>query len=101
MRNLASTVLAKTAKQFPNDWQRAYGQPPLLLETLVDASRFTGTCYRAANWTALGTTTGRGRDDRHHRRHGQAPKHLFVYPLVPKAREHLCDRIGKPEQPLG
>jgi hypothetical protein len=30
-----------------------YGVRPLLLETLVDAVRFPGTCYRAANWADL------------------------------------------------
>ena len=39
---------------------------PLLLETLVDGTRFAGTCYRAANWRELGTTCGRGRMDRSH-----------------------------------
>jgi hypothetical protein len=54
---------------------------PLLVETLVDPARFEGTCYRAANWVRLGETSGRGRMDREHARHGQAPKLLFVYPL--------------------
>jgi hypothetical protein len=27
---------------------------------LVDAARFRGTCYRAANWIHVGQTTGRG-----------------------------------------
>jgi hypothetical protein len=31
------------------------------LETRVDADRFRGTCYRAANWIYVGQTTGRGR----------------------------------------
>jgi len=33
-----------------------YGYTPLLLETLVDVTGFNGTCYRAANWIALGET---------------------------------------------
>jgi hypothetical protein len=65
----------------PDDWQHHYGYRPLLLETLVDASRFAGTCYRAANWIPLGVTTGRGRMDRTHQAHGRAPKQVFVYPL--------------------
>jgi hypothetical protein len=40
------------------------------LETLVDAARFCGTCYRAANWIPVGQTAGRGRMDREHRGHG-------------------------------
>lgn len=87
--NLASSVLALLARRLADDWQRAYATRPVLLETLVDAERFTGTCYRAANWIPLGTTAGRGRFDRHHQRHGCEPKHLFVYPLVAHARAIL------------
>jgi len=89
VRNLASSVLARLARRLADDWQHAYATRPVLLETLVDAQRFTGTCYRAANWIPLGTTAGRGRFDRHHRRHGREPKHLFVYPLVRHARAVL------------
>ena len=32
------------------------------LETFVDPARFKGTCYHAANWLALGRTTGRGKN---------------------------------------
>ena len=35
------------------------------------------------------TTSGRGRMDRAHRRHGRAPKAVFVYPLCRDARERL------------
>lgn len=84
--NLASHVLAKMVREFPPVWEQCYGIRPLLLETLVDGQRFPGTCYRAANWIYLGQTQGRGRQDRHHRRHGACPKQVFVYPLKPQAR---------------
>jgi Domain of unknown function (DUF4338) len=86
---LASHTLALAARQLPGDWQERFGVRPLLLETLVDAQRFTGTCYRAANWIALGETTGRGRQDRGHQRHGSAPKRIFVLPLAGDARRRL------------
>lgn len=89
VRNLASRLLSVLARQLPVDWQARYGVRPLLLETMVDASRFRGTCYRAANWLPLGETTGRGRMDRHHRRHGAAPKQVLVYPLVADAARRL------------
>jgi len=89
VRNLASAVLARAARQLPGEWEAAYAVRPLLLETLVDSERFAGTCYRAANWVAVGSTSGRGRMDRAHRRHGQAPKAVFVYPLRHDARERL------------
>ena len=88
---LASRLLSDLARQLPGDWQARYGVTPLLLETMVDTSRFRGTCYRAANWRALGETTGRGRMDRHHRRHGVAPKQVLVYPLVADAARRLRD----------
>ena len=90
VRNLASAVLARAARRLPDDWQAAYAIRPLLLETLVDSARFAGTCYRAANWVAVGTTTGRGRMDRAHRRHALASKAVLVYPLCHDARERLC-----------
>lgn len=89
VNNLASAVLALMARQLPSEWQRAYGVRPLLIETLVDPDRFEGTCYRAANWIELGTTSGRGRDDRKHARRGHSPKRLFVYPLARNARQRL------------
>lgn len=89
IRNLASTVLSKMARQVPGDWQEVYGLRPLLVETLVDEERFRGTCYRAANWISLGVTQGRGRMDRFHERQDQSCKRIFVYPLVPRARRLL------------
>ncbi len=34
------------------------GDPILLAEIFIDRSRFAGSCYRAANWQALGYTKG-------------------------------------------
>lgn len=88
--NLASTVLSRGLLRLGADWQERYGVAPLLVETLVDESRYTGHCYRASNWRRLGETTGRGRMDREHRREGAAPKAVWVYPLVPGAIQELC-----------
>ena len=89
VKNLASTVLARFARQLRADWLDQYGVEPFLLETLVDGERFEGTCYRAAGWTALGDTTGRGRMDREHRKEGLSPKKVFVMPLVKRASARL------------
>ncbi len=86
---LASAALSLLARRVGNDWEARYAIRPLLMETLVDSSRFRGTCYRAANWIHLGQTTGRGRMDRKHEREGAAPKEVFVYPLTRKFREKL------------
>ena len=89
VRGLASKILSLCARQLPSDWQKRYGYRPLLLETLVDTSRFRGTCYRAANWIALGQTQGRGRMDQDHSGHGRARKDIYVYPLCRNVQQHL------------
>jgi len=94
VQGLASTILARAARQLPSHWHQHYGYTPVLLETLVDGSRFHGTCYRAANWICLGQTAGRGRMDRHHTAQ-PAPKLIFAFPLRRDWRQLLC-RIGSP-----
>jgi len=89
VRNLASHVLSLATRRVVVDWPRHYGIDVLLVETLVDTSRFRGDCYMAANWIRLGETSGRGRQDREHLRHGAAPKTVFVYPLVKDAGRRL------------
>jgi len=89
VKGLASKILALSARQMPRDWEIRYGHRPLLLETLVDAVRFRGTCYRAANWIHVGQTTGRGRMDREHASHGRAIKDIYVYPLARDVRQDL------------
>src|SRR5712691_3708009 len=90
IQGLASKILSHSARQVSVDWEKHYGYRPLLLETLVDANRFRGTCYRAANWIALGRTAGRGRMDRDHKADSQAVKDIYVYPLVRDVRQQLC-----------
>jgi hypothetical protein len=90
VRGLASKILGRCARQLPHDWELHYGYRPLLLETLVDARRFRGTCYRAANWIHIGQTQGRGRMDSEHRAHGLAPKDIYLYPLCRNVRQQLC-----------
>jgi hypothetical protein len=90
VKGLASKILAFSARHMPRDWETRYGCRPLLLETLVDAARYRGTCYRAANWIYVGQTAGRGRMDRDHSAHGQAVKDIYLYPLVRDAPQRLC-----------
>jgi hypothetical protein len=89
IRNLASMALSGALKRLRADWQQQYGVAPWLVETLVDRQRFYGGCYRAANWRVLGKTSGRGRMDRTHQRHGAQVKTVLVYPLVKNARRRL------------
>jgi hypothetical protein len=87
--HLASHLLGRMARTLSNDWVRIYGHPVYFLETFVDPQRFRGTCYRAANWTCLGTTTGRGKDDRTHRP-SRPIKEVWGYPLSKGFRSLLC-----------
>lgn len=89
VKNLASYVLAMAAKVVPVDWLNCYGYRPVLFETLVDPRRYKGTCYQAANWIHVGTTTGRGRMDRNNQRQGMWPKQVYLYPLTALFRKEL------------
>lgn len=100
VKNLASRALALAARRIRGDWLARYGYGPVLLETFVDGSRYSGTCYRAANWLALGKTAGRGRMDRH-KEYRLSPKLIYVYPLTADFRVWLRGQrevdAGKPE----
>jgi hypothetical protein len=86
---MASKILALSTRQLPQDVQSRYGHRPLLLEILVEADRFRGTCCRAANWTYVGQAAGRGRMDGEHQAHGHAVKDIYVYSLVQNAWQQL------------
>ncbi len=92
---LASHTLSLVSHRVASDWQAKYHIEPVLLETLVDTQRFSGVCYRAANWLELGQTSGRGRQDHKHIRHDAAPKRLFIYPLRSDARASLRGDAGQ------
>lgn len=87
-KNLASKILATVARRLPDDWESQYAIRPVLLETFVDSERFTGTCYKAANWTYVGKTKGRGKL-------GPAGKQsvpikdIWLYPLCRHFRNQL------------
>ena len=89
VRNLASHLLSRMAKRISDDWQQLYGHPVYLLTTFVDTERFTGGCYRAANWQYLGETTGRGKNDQT-KRANRSIKAVWGYPLRKDFRRRLC-----------
>jgi hypothetical protein len=87
--HLASHVLAQAVRRLRVDWLARNGRALLLVETFVETERFSGTCYRAANWIKVGQTQGRTRNDRQHVR--AAPrKDVYLLPLSSRFREHLC-----------
>ena len=92
--HLASHVLSLATKQIADDWTRAYGYRPVLIETFVDSTKFKGTCYQSANWTYLGQTQGRGRADvRHEGR--ETKKDIYVYPLQRDWQKSLTEGYHK------
>ncbi len=86
--NLASRLLAAVTRRLPADWQARYGYAPVLAETFVETPRFTGAAYRAANWTRVGQTQGRGKLDHRHE-HALPVKDIYLYPLHRRWRQIL------------
>jgi hypothetical protein len=88
-RHLASRLLAMATRRLANDWQDRYGYRPVLVETFVETPRFRGTCYRAANWTYVGDTQGRGKLDTDNT--AVLPiKAVWLRPLTTDFRRSLC-----------
>jgi hypothetical protein len=78
--NLASTVLGMVLRQVGTDFETRYGYRPWLVESFVDTEHFLGTCYKATNWSAIGQTQGRGRQDREHKV-AKSIKTIYVYAI--------------------
>lgn len=89
VKYLASRVLSLCARQVPADWRERYGVELFLFETFVDAARYRGTCYIAANWVHVGQSQGSSKSGDSYHYHGQR-KEVYVYPLVKDFRERLC-----------
>ena len=88
VKNLASHLLSRAAKRITGDWMQRYNHPIYMLETFVDRTRFTGACYKAANWIHLGQTTGRTRQDRNHTIQ-TSNKDIYAYPISKNFRDRL------------
>jgi hypothetical protein len=86
--HLASHILGRMVRMLSLDWQRMYAHPVYFVETFIDPQRFRGTCYRAANWTLLGHTTGRGKDAPT-KEVNRSIKQVLGYPLVKDFRQRL------------
>lgn len=87
--HLGSHVLGHLARGVREDWQQRWGYGPLLMETFVDPSKFSGTCYRTAGWIELARTTGRGLPRAGHV-YTSTPKILYVKALCDDFKERLC-----------
>ena len=86
-QNLASMILGRITKKVSSDWKAAYGIQPVLIETFVQKDRFSGTCYRAANWIEVGSTGGYSYFSS--QKKIRAPKIIFLLPLCKSFRKEL------------
>ena len=91
--NLASFVLSRCVRRLRCDWQRVYQQDLVLVETFIEKDRFRGSCYAAANWTCIGESCGRGRNDRFHQQSLPIKTH-WLYGLRPDFRQVLCGPLS-------
>ena len=85
--HLASHLLGRIARRISADWQQLYHHPVHLLESFVDIQRFKGACYRAANWTCVGRSAGRGTKSKAQDK--VSIKEFWVYPLRRDFRQKL------------
>lgn len=95
VKNLASQVLSGCIRRLREDWYEHYKIRPVLLETFIERGRFRGSSYRASNWVHIGSTKGRGRQDRRNE-YGESIKDIYGYPLDKDFRGELCK--GMPEK---
>ena len=91
--NLASRLLSMGLERLKVDFQRRYHYSPLLVESFLDKSRFSGVIYRAANWILVGQSQGRGRQERFNKRE-KTIKDIYVYPLAKDFRQQLGNALS-------
>ena len=91
--NLASRILSLCERRIPQDWEKQFGYPLLLLETFVDPRYFHGTIYRASNWLYVGDTRGFRRTREGYSTTQHQPKKVFVRPLIRHLQAVLSSTI--------
>ena len=96
-QNLASYLLGKVIQRLPDDFNNRYNFRPLLIESFVDTTEYSGTCYKAGNWLHIGKTQGRGRQDRLCE-YSETIKDIYMYPVD----KHFRKTLGlSPDRGLG
>lgn len=95
VKNLASYILAKTLHLLEYDWFRIYGIRPYAAETFVDASKYQGTCYKAANWRYLGETRGYSKEGKAFVYHGNR-KSVYIYVINQKLFTEIANLSTRP-----
>lgn len=86
--NLSSRLLGMATRRLADDWQARYNYRPVLVESFVQKNKFAGTSYKAAGWSCVGETQGRGKLGRW--KPGAVPvKTVWLKPLTRNFRERL------------
>jgi len=87
--NLASKALSTVTRQIQDDWQTIHAYRPVLIETFVNDSRYSGACYQASNWQQIGKTSGKDWQDEENNNQSGSIKSIFVFPLQANFRAVL------------
>jgi len=90
--NLASKALSTVTRRIQDDWQRIHAYRPVLIETFVDDTRYSGACYQASNWHRLGKTQGKDWQDADNNNRSGTIKSIFTFPLQPNFRDRLTNQ---------
>ena len=99
VKNLISKTFSLVTRQIADDWKKLHNFRPLLLETFVNPEKYTGSGYRAANWTFVGKTAGKKGSTRCKE---VSQKNVYLYPLDANFKDQLINgekkrkRIKKP-----
>jgi hypothetical protein len=97
--NLASRCYQMVLHRVRADWFDRYGSRPVLVETYVDRSTYTGKSLVAANWLRIGQSLGRGRTSPSQRARPKSAKDVWVWQWDRQARARLQQRTLPPVVP--
>jgi hypothetical protein len=90
--NLASRSYRLILQRVRDDWFDRYGVKPVLVETYIDRSTYTGKSLVAANWLRIGQTQGRGRTSPSRQTRPKSVKDVWVWQWDQQARARLQER---------
>jgi hypothetical protein len=97
--NLASSCYRRVLHQVRGDWLERYGNKPVLVETYIDRSTYTGKSLVAANWLRIGQSLGRGRTTARKADRPRSSKDVWVWQWESQARARLQQRALPPVVP--
>lgn len=88
-------MLSEGVGVLQRDWPSQYGRPVWWVESFVDRQRFSGACYRAANWVPIGSTRGFAKRQGQFVHHGQV-KEVYIYVLKRSLRRVAHGQAAQP-----